>query len=723
MAAEPVTAPDAVRRLLSPASIAIVGASDRTGPGLNAWRALEFVGYGGRVYLVNPNRPSLFGQATYPSVSAVPGPVDAVFVAVPQEAVLETLREAAAKGVGGAVVLSSGFGEVGAKGVEAQRELVAIARASGMAVCGPNCVGFLNFAGRAALFGTSLPDDVPRGGVAAVVQSGSVGIAVLNAARGLGFSYLITSGNEAVTTAADYLDVLVDDPDVTVVIAFLEQPRKPDRLVAAARRAYAAGKPVIVVKSGRSERSRRAVMAHTGAVAGSDAVCDAAFRAAGVIRVASLDELVETAVLVSTSRRPTAPGVAVLSPSGGEIALALDIAEAAKLELPPVPGATAELAALLPDFAHAGNPLDLTWSGVYDPSVARRCAEILGKQQEIGTLVLLQDAPRGLGHQQAMRYANLFRAVAEGAASAGKPLVVVSNLAGELHPMFAAVGQEAGVPCLRGTQEGLWAVARFARWATSPPLEPPPPLSPSPYEEARRRLGVVDGGRAPSEHEARQVLAAYGVRGPREAVAASVEGAAAAARAVGYPVVLKGLVEDVLHKTEAGLVTVGIRSEEELRAVAAGMIERAAKVARGRPCRFLVAEMIASVAEVLAGARVDPEFGPIVVLGAGGVFVELYGDVAIRLAPVTEAIALEMVHETRAGALLGGWRGRPPGDVHDLTRVVAALSRFIVDFRDDVTEVEINPLAVLESASGTVALDCLIVPRAADVPSPARRPP
>jgi acyl-CoA synthetase (NDP forming) len=707
----------AVRSLLRPASVAIVGASDKIGPGLNAWRALQFVGYAGPVYLINPRRPSLLGQPTYPRLAAVPGAVDAVFVAVPQEAVLESLREAAEKGARGAVILSSGFGEAGAGGVQAQRELIAIAGAHDMAVCGPNCLGVLNLAGAAALFGTSLPDHVARGGVAAVVQSGSIGIALLNAARGLGLSCLITSGNEAVTTTADYLDVLVDDPDVSVVIAFLEQLRRPEQFVEAARRAYAIGKPVIVLKSGRSERGRRAVMAHTGAVAGSDEVCEAAFRAAGVIRVASLDELIETAVLVSTvTKRPTTPGVAILSPSGGEIALALDVADPVGLELPAVSGAQSELAALLPDFAHAGNPLDLTWAGLYDPTVARRLTEILGAQEDVGTLVLLQDAPRGLGEQQATRYANLLRAVAEGAAAVGKPLTVVSNLAGELHPAFDAVGREAGVPCLRGTHEGLSAVARFARWATRAPAVPAvveTGQGPVDSVEARRLLDGFAVRRVPAEHEARQVLAPYGIRGPREVLVATVEAAVAATRTLGYPVVLKGVVEGVLHKTEAGLVRVGVRSEDELRIAAGDLLERARSLASSRPSGLLVAEMVTSVCELLVGARVDPEFGPIVVVGAGGVLVELYKDVAIRLAPVTQSVAVEMIHQTRAAALLEGWRGRPRGDLQETARTVVSLSRFIVDFRDRITEVEINPLAVLEEGRGVCALDCLIVPRGA----------
>jgi acyl-CoA synthetase (NDP forming) len=696
-----------IARLLRPASIAIVGASDKVGPGLNAWLTLQRLGYTGTVHLVTPSRPELFGQRTYPSLDAVPDPVDLVFIAVPQAAVLETVRVAAAKDVGGAAILSSGFGEAGAEGVRAQAELADIARRHDMAVCGPNCLGFLNFAGRAGAWGTTVPDDVKLGRVAAVVQSGSIGIALLNAGRDIGLGYLITSGNEAATTAADYIDYLVDDDDVGVIIGFFEQLRHPQRFVAAARRAAALGKPVIVVKSGRSERGRVAVMAHTGAVAGSDEVCDAAFRAAGVIRVGSLDELIEMAALCAgLAARPKARGVAVLSPSGGEIALALDIAEAAALELPPVGAGAPRIEALLPDFAHVTNPLDLTWAGLYDPGVARQCAEIMASEPGVGMLVLLQDAPRSLAPQQAERYARLLRAVGEGANAAGTPLVVVSNLAVDFHPAFATVAREANVPCLRGTAEGLFAVARYARWATAPPAEraAPSPVRAAACAEAQRRWAERDGRRAPLEHEARDIVAAYDIEGPRERFVRNPDEAVAAARDLGYPVVVKAMVDGVVHKTEHGLVRVGLRSDDELRAEAAAMVKRAGTGMRG----LLVQEMLRPVAELLVGGRVDPDFGPVIVVGGGGMLVEVYQDAAVRLAPVSEETAREMIQETRAATLLGGWRGRPAGDVDAVARAVARLSEFVADFRDKVSEVEINPLAVLER--GVCALDCVIVP-------------
>jgi acetyltransferase len=698
-----------LQQLLHPRSVAIVGASDKIGPGFNAWNALQHVGFEGRVYLVNPNRLELLGQKTYPSLEAIDGEVDAVFVAVKAESVLEVAKQALGRSAGGLAILSSGFGDAGEAGKRLQDQLSAYCEAHGLAVCGPNCLGLLNFAGKSALFGTSLPDAVKRGGIAAVLQSGSIGIALLNSARGLGLSHLITSGNEAVTATADYLEALIDDPAVRTVIVFAEQIRKPKKFMAMARRAAEQGKPVIVLKSGRSERGRDAVMAHTGAVAGSVEACDAALAASGAMQVFTLDELLETAALVSQlSTRPAARKIGALSLSGGEIALALDAAEESGVAFAPLGEAEAQIKPLMPEFSHLSNPLDLTWAGLYDPKVAEGCARAIGGLAEVGALVLLQDAPTGLGAQQANRYATLLQAVARGAQAAGKPLVAVTNLSDPPHPELARVSVEAGVPYLRGTREGLAAIGRYAQWATRPTTE----KRSAGLEEqvkARQCLARFDG-RMPAEHEARTVLESYGVRGPREQFVATPDEAARAAEEIGFPVALKGIVTGMLHKSDAGLVKLRLASAQAVHDTAENM-RRSATAAHAKPFRgFLVQKMVSSMAELLVGARVDPDFGPLVVVGAGGINVELYKDVAVRLAPISEKEATAAIAATRVSRLLDGWRGAGTADVAAAARVVSALSRFIADFEAEVREVEINPLAVLEEGAGSLALDAVIVP-------------
>ena len=686
-----------LEKLLNPRSIAIVGASDKVGPGFNAWNALKHVGFGGEVYLVNPTKAELLGQKCYPSLAAIDGDIDAAFVAVKAENVLEVARQAATKNAGGMAILSSGFGDAGPRGLALQNELAAFAAEASLSVCGPNCLGLLNFAGKSALFGTSLPDCVKGGGIAAVVQSGSIGIALLNSVRGLGLSHMITSGNEAVTATADYLEALIDDLAVKTVIVFAEQIRKPAKFIAMTRKAADAGKPVIVLKSGRSEKAKAAVMAHTGAVAGSVEACDAALAASGAIQVFTLDELIETAALVSQiSRRPTARSIGALSLSGGEIALALDAAEESSITFAPLNEAEAKIKPLMPEFSHLNNPLDLTWVGLYDPKVAEQCAKTMGELNGIGALVLLQDAPTGLGAQQAGRYATLLAAVARGAEAAGKPLIAVSNLSDEPHPELARVAHEIGTPYLRGTREGLAAIGRYVRWAVDGFNRKAPP---SRIEEKEFAAKLLRQFSAPAEHEARAILAGYGIAGPREKYVTSADDAAKAAMEIGFPVVLKGVVPGTLHKTEAGLVKLRLQGAHAVRD-AAGLMN-----APG----YLVQQMISSVAELFVGARVDPDFGPLVVVGAGGVNVELYKDVAVRLAPISEEEALAAIATTRVSRLLDGWRGAKPADVAALANAVSALSRFIVDFASEVSEVEINPLAVLEQGRGCIALDAVMV--------------
>jgi acyl-CoA synthetase (NDP forming) len=699
-----------IARLLRPASIAIVGASDKIGPGFNAWNALKAVGYGGTIHLINPRSKELLGQPCYPSLAEVPGTVDAVFIAVQAEKVVDVAKEAAAKGAGGLAVLSSGFNEIGEQGAGLQRELVALAREHEMAACGPNCLGFLNFVDRTALFGTSLPGELPVGRMAAVVQSGSIGIALLNAARGLGLSHLITSGNEAVTTVADYLSFLVEEPTVDTLIVFLEQLREPQRFIAACRRARALNKPVIVLKSGRSAKGQQAVAAHTGAVAGSLEASDAALRAAGAVQVFSLDELIETALAFSALPRTLkANGAAMVSLSGGQIALALDAADETGLALPAVSTAKVTLTELLPPNSHIANPLDLTWAGLYDATIARRCVKALGEQPDVGVLMLLQDSPRGLGEQQANRYSTLLRAVADGAADAGVPAVAVSNVSSDVHPGYAAAAAEKSVTSLRGTMEGIGAIAHYLRWSTAPPLPQEAAASSSKPAEAARALAAARPGSVLDEHDAKAVLAAYGFPALPERLAASVAEAKAAMQALGAPVVIKALVPGVAHKSEHGFVRLNLRNEAEVEQAAGELLEKGRAMFGGSETRLLVQPMISSVAELLIGARVDPEFGPVIVAGLGGVHVELFKDVAVRLAPVSVAEAQEMLQSTKAGRLLEGWRGKPKGDVSAAAEFVHRLSCLIADFKDELSEIEINPLAVQPAGSGCLPLDCLIV--------------
>jgi acyl-CoA synthetase (NDP forming) len=415
-------------------------------------------------------------------------------------------------------------------------------------------------------------------------------------------------------------------------------------------------------------------------------------------------------LLASSIRaRPTGAQLGGLSLSGGEIALVLDAAEELGVQFAPLGSATSKVKELLPPFAHLSNPLDLTWAGLYDPNVAKGCAQAIASQAEVGMLVLIQDAPSRLGIQQATRYAKLLEAVASGASAANTPIVALSNLSDQPHSALQEVADRAGIPYLRGTRVGLSAISHYLKWSANSKRSPTVD-SAGAARLAKSGLDLVPSHRLAAEHEARDVLKSYGVEGPRETFAESVEEAVAAAEEIGFPIVLKGLVENMVHKSDAGLVKVGLTSAEDVRRAAETMLVSAAKV-EGKFLGFLVQRKVSSLGEIFVGARVDADFGPLIVVGAGGVQVELYKDVAIRLAPIDEEAAREAIASTKVAQLLGGFRGAPVGDIQAVARTVSALSRFMADFSDRIHEIEINPLAVLENGKGCVALDCVLIPK------------
>jgi acyl-CoA synthetase (NDP forming) len=369
---------------------------------------------------------------------------------------------------------------------------------------------------------------------------------------------------------------------------------------------------------------------------------------------------------------------------------------------------------LLPPHSHIANPLDLTWAGLYDATIARRCVKALGEQTDVGLIILLQDAPRGLGEQQATRYGTLLAAVADGALDAGVPAVAVSNLCSDIHPDYAQTAAEKSVVSLRGTSEGIGAVARYLRWQAAPPVAEPLTVSPaggSARSRAAEALAAASPDAVLDEAEAKAVLAAYGFPALPERIALSSEDTKAALQELGGPVVIKALVPGIAHKSEHGLVRLNIQSAQEAEDAARALIEKGRSLTQEGQVRLIVQPMVSPVAELLVGAWVDPEFGPVVVAGMGGIYVELFKDVAVRLTPVSLSVAEEMLRATRVAQLLDGWRGRPKGDIAAASEIICRLSHLITDLENEVREIEINPLAVLPVGDGCVPLDCLLVRR------------
>lgn len=694
--------------LLAPKSIAIVGASDTDGTwGKRIHDNLQRTAYAGSVYPVNSRRSTVWGQRCYPDVAALPERVDMLVVTVPKDGVLEVIRQGAAAGVEAALVVAAGFAEV-ADGVALQAELKAEAERHRIRLCGPNCEGNLSLREPFTPYVPRINEPLLPGGLGFVSQSGTMVWGVHQSAlgRGLGCSYLVGSGNEAVLEVADYLAFMLRDANTRVVGAYVEGFKDAAKFLRVAALALELEKPLIVIKAGRSEAGIRAVRAHTGSLAGSDVVHDAVFQRHGVIRVDDVDELVEVAELLAhRAPRVTAGGFAAVVQSGGTATALADLAPSLGVTIPPLtPEAAATLRGLLPDFGTPNNPLDVTGALVRDLDAYMGAVECLADQPGVGIVAVDTWLPKAPEPAWVPNLLLRLDALARRRPDKQFVSLTVSTQA------LTAFGREfrAGlaVPCLQGIGRGLRAIralaARIAERAEPRPAAPRPAAAP--------RVAVPSGARTLGEVEAKRMLAAYGLPPVREQPARSADEACAVAKSFGFPVVLKVLSPDIAHKTEAGGVRVGLESEA---GVVAAWREIVATVARRRPDAridgMLVQEQVTEGVEVLLGLTRDPQFGPALTVGLGGTLVELLRDTVTRLVPLAPGEAARMIRAIRGFPLLAGFRGRAPADVEALEAAIEGLAALAVDLGPRLAELDVNPLFVLPRGSGVRVADALVV--------------
>lgn len=702
-------APHPLAPLLAPASIAVIGASPRGNRGTVILENIRGRGFAGPLYAINPKYEAIGDVPCYPSLAALPEVPDFVAIALPAEASVAALREAAAAGVKAGLLIAGGFAEGSAAGRDLQGEVQDICRGSGMKICGPNCYGIVNVGTGAAPYSGGIVDPLRPGNVGFVLQSGALTHALHDTlvGRGPGISHIITSGNEAVVELAEYVDWLLDDPGTEVIALFIEGLKDPARFAEVAEKALRLGKPIVALKVGRTERGQRATLAHTGSVAGSDAAYDGLFRKWGVIRAEDIDDMRETLVLLASGRRPQGSGVAIASISGGVTTLLTDLAETCGLNTPaPSAETEAKLRAALPAFGIANNPLDTTGALAEDPTILAAVAGAFLGDPQIGCFALALNSPLGTaGHRKRARM------LAEAQAGIDKPLICFSVTSFGVDAELAGTLAEARIPLLIGARETVLALGRWI-W----------------FEERRRAMtgnrGRLASGRGhrpdlPSgplvlaEHAATALLAPYeGLRFTRQARAATAEAAAAEAGRLGYPVVLKIDSPDIAHKTEAGGVRLGLRDASEVRgAFAAIMASAAAHAPAARLDGVLVQEMAPKGFEVLLGLSRHGSFGLQLAVGIGGTFVEILRQVALRPVPVSRADAEEMIDETLLGELLRGFRGSGPFDRAALVAAILSLSDAACDLADRLEELDVNPLLVLAEGEGVMALDALAVLR------------
>ncbi len=682
--------------LFRPASVAVIGASsDASRIGGRPVRYSKR-GYKGAILPINPNQKEIQGLPAFASIKDVPGPVDQAIIAVPAKAAMQAVDDCIAKGVKAAVMFSSGFAETGAEGRAMQEELARRCAAGGMRLVGPNSLGVFNVhSGLYSTFSSYFDPLWPRTGPVSIVsQSGAFGtyFLAIAAERGLGFSHCVATGNEADVDVAACVEWLADDPDTGVIMIYLEGCRDGARLRAALARAAANRKPVVAMKVGVSEQGVAAIASHTGSLAGSDAVFDAVFRENNVHRARTLDELVDVAYACSGGVFPKTPRVGVVTISGGVGIQMADAAAELGLELPRMPDTTQQKILAMIPFAGPANPVDATAQVINDWSMFTTILGLVADEGKADSLIsFLAHTGTSPGVMEKLKPA--LQEVR--ARFPDRLFMLCQRMSREMADEF----KEIGFLSFEDPTRAIATIAALSRLAQG-------------FAKPQARAAAVAPAQALpagpiNEAEAKRLLGAAGVTFAPERTARTREEAVAAAKEVDFPVVLKVLSHDIAHKSEAGGVVLSLGNAEE---VANGYDAMMARVTKHSPkARIegaLVARMIAGGVETVIGIKRDPIFGPVVMFGLGGVYVEVLKDVTLRLAPVDKETAKQMIHDIKGFALLAGARGRPPADLDALADALVAMSRFGAA-HPEVESAEINPFIALPE--GGVAVDALIL--------------
>jgi acetyltransferase len=694
-----------MHKMLNPSSIAVVGATPRMQYGGRLLAAALKSGDRVRVYPVNPRYDEIMEKPSYPSITALPEAPDLVCIVVPYHRVLDVLQECWDKGAGSAVIISAGFSERGeADRQDLQGELGAFARASGIRLCGPNCLGLANVKDDVWASASSRMSEGRSGPIGMVCQSGAsaFGPFLTRAVdNGIGFSYIISTGNEADLDFADFARYLLDDASTRVIAGFVEGFKDARKFMAMAQLAAERGKPIVLIKIGRSALGARAARSHTASLSGDDARYEAMFKQYGIIRVSDYDAFLETAQLLAYTPKPGKPGLGVVSHSGGISSLTADMCGHAGLDLPALSqSALDRINDVLQGFGWAANPADVT--GFANSDSFPQIMNAIINEPEVGTLVV---ASAGADRQA--------QQVIELRDQSDKGIVYLWT---------GSRGATAGLDKLKAAGIPLFylpaslATSLKSRWdyhtwhdRRSAHGFGHAPAATSTQQQVTEQLRGL-GRQTLSESESKTLIAAWGVPVSREERTASAEEAILAAERIGYPVALKVESPDILHKTEAGAIRLGLDNAEQVRSAYAAIMANATQYApEATISSVLVQEMVSGGVEVIVGVSYDDQLGPMLLFGTGGVLVEVYQDVALRCCPITRAEAFEMISEVKGYRLLQGFRGSAPADIDALADVLVKVSHLAVNLEGQLSELDINPLLVLPTGQGAKAVDALVI--------------
>ena len=696
--------------LLSPKSIALIGASENSAWSSALVHNLEELGYKGKLFPVNPKREMAFGLKCYSSVTAIPESVDAFVIAISRDFILPVLEECSKKAIRSGVIISAGFAEASEEGKRIQQQIVDIANKSKIRICGPNSFGVANLHEGVSLISSSEVRYLKPGKISFIFQSGGLLNAVLLAAwdRGWGIGSAISCGNEAVLNIADYADYLVRDENTDVVGILTEGFRDPQKFLGVAKLAAELKKPIVILKLGKSEKGKHAAQAHTGTLVGSDAVYDAVFKQHGVTRVADLDDFIETVELFSKRKKLTGDRIGVIVPSGAECGLVADLADDAGVELPQLsPTTVARLATGQSAYLSIRNPLNAPERYVRRGEVFREWIDTLVADENLDIVGLRLPLPRRREDEDVIAR---FRDLTEIARGTEKLVILFSRASISLPEYWRTLLREHDIPFLLEYRKGFKALKALSEYncflskerSASSEIE-----LKIEREKIKRLLAPSD--QALTERQGKEILAEYGIPITREGLARSEEEALGLAQTIGYPVVLKVESPQIIHKTDAGAVKTNIESEAELIRHYREIENNVRIFAPSATIEgILVQEMIRGGKEVIVGMTQDPQFGPVIVFGIGGVFVEIIKDISMRVAPLSKTDAVEMVCGLKSYGVLKGARGERESDIEAVVEILLRFSQLSLDLRDEIREIDINPLMVLEKGKGAVAVDCLM---------------
>lgn len=692
-----------IDRLIRPTSVAVVGASDKPGAlGSTLLSNLDKNGFAGTIYPINPNRETLGGRPCLKSVAELPEGVDCAVLAIPRAFVLDAVRGLAERKVGAAVIYSAGFAEGGEEGLAEQQEIGRIAAAADMVIEGPNCLGCVNYVDKVPLTFVETSCRQPKGPAVAVIsQSGAMAavLATMLLARDIPVSYTVSTGNEAASGVEDYVHWLVDDPHTKVVAMIVEQFRKPKAFLAAARTLRKAGKLVVLLHPGTSSAARESAATHTGAMAGDYAVMRAYVERAGVVFAESLEELGDISEIAVRAPALPQPGTAVIGESGAFKALTLDLAEQLGLPLAQLGDADSPaLRAALPEFVPVSNPLDITAQGLSQPSIYKDIVTALLDDERVGCVVagIIQSDPVTC----AIKFPPIMDALA--GRSITKPVVFAGLDEGaDVPPERIAALREAGIPWLPSTERAFRAVARLTALSARDLADNS--IEPLPISALAGHHGVIP------EYEAKALLASQGIVFPKGQFAATADEAVAAADAIGYPVAMKAQAAALGHKSDAGGVILKLADADAVRAAFARIYANVASYSAAIQLDgVLIEEMGRMGTEMIIGAKNDPEWGPVILAGFGGVTAEILQDVCLITPEMTEDQVIAKLLALKQAPLLTGWRGSQALDLSALAKLIMRTGQIMLG-NPDIREIDLNPVILHPEGQGAIPLDALML--------------